>query len=151
MSTTPANGVRHFLSDSCWICDVKFDPNNRREDHHIVPRAYGGVDGPQVSICDSHHTTVHHVSLRLFKRKPYQELLTGVQEKDKKILYLATVACNARLLVQNDPNRRAILLLSLKGDEQEALKRLKNVYPRLSREALVKLAIKQLYQRSFSK
>jgi hypothetical protein len=77
--------------------------------------------------------------------------MTGDREKDKKILYLATVACNARILVQNDPNRRVVLVLNLTGEEDQQLRKLKSAHSRLSREAIVKLALKQLYQRIFSR
>lgn len=46
--------------DHCWVCPSREGLN----DHHVIPKAYGGVDGPQVTVCATHHTFIHTLSLK---------------------------------------------------------------------------------------
>jgi hypothetical protein len=114
-----------------------------------VPKAYGGVDGPQVSLCDSHHTALHNIGLRMYAKKPFNDLLTPYEDQNKKLIWLASVACNARLATENDPNRQRILILNPKGETLDKLKKLKPVFNRASRERIIEIAIAQLYDRHF--
>ena len=138
----------------CWVCKNRFTefggaPSNFKHDHHMIPRAYGGVDGPTVSLCDSHHTTLHQVALKLYSGKPFGELLTGNQEHNKRILWLSTLVVNARRLTENDPNKPMMLPLVADKALKDKLKKLKQVYPKTSFPALIKYAIEQLYRRTF--
>lgn len=50
-ASTPAGG-----------CDLSLWHNPkpiRHVWHHVVPKAWGGSDGEKVSICDTHHYSVH--------------------------------------------------------------------------------------------
>lgn len=139
----------HFL-DHCWVCNVPFGPSLKEERHHLIPRAYGGVDGPQVSLCDSHHTALHTIALRLYSKKPFTDLLTGSSLQDKKLVYLAQVVCNSRLATENDPNKRQVLVLTPSKETLAKLDRLKALNGRrISRENLIELAIHQLYSKHF--
>lgn len=140
---------RHIFLDHCWVCGLKFDHSNKKEDHHIIPRAYGGVDGPQVSLCDSHHTAGHNISLKLYSKKPFTDLLTNNEEQNKKLLYLATTICNARILTEGDPNKKQVIIFSPKKETLDKLKQLKRVYGNLGREKLIEYAIDRLYYQHF--
>jgi hypothetical protein len=140
------------ILDHCWVCTMKFGTSLKKEDHHIIPRAYGGVDGPQVSLCDSHHTAVHEIALRLYSKRSHFELLTTDPEINKKLLYLATVAYNARIATENDPNKRQMILLTPTKEALRQLDKLKTVYGnRVSRQTLIERAIKNLYDKHFIK
>lgn len=52
--------MQSIILPHCWICTKRQGLN----DHHVIPQAYGGVDGPQVTLCASHHTQVHTVALK---------------------------------------------------------------------------------------
>lgn len=149
MSQTVTPIFQHMFLDYCWVCELKFGPSCKKEDHHLIPRAYGGVDGPQVSLCDSHHTALHNIALRLYGKKPFTDLLTQKPAQDQKLLYLASVVCNARLATENDPNKKRVEVLSFKGDTFKKLKRLQTLHKNLSRERLIVLAIDQMYSRHF--
>src|SRR6478736_5733847 len=95
---------RLTLLDRCWICDRMFSPNLRRNDHHIIPRAYGGVDGPQVSLCADHHSTLHDIERRMWANRSHHDLLTHTTDWDIKLVWLASRAYNAHVLIQKDPN-----------------------------------------------
>lgn len=141
--------TNHTFLPHCWVCGTRFDHSNKEERHHIIPCAYGGEDGPQVSLCDSHHQALHDIALKLYCKTPYFQLLTKNRMWDRKILYLAEVACNARMLTENDPNKSVPSTLYFKGEVLEKLKRLKTVYPKSSRQALVEAGINLLYDRHF--
>lgn len=143
--------TEHMLLDYCWVCKTKFGPSLKQEDHHIIPRAYGGIDGPQVSLCDSHHTALHEIALRLYTKKPYFNLLTKDPEQNKKLLWLASCVYNARLLTENDPNKKPLLVEQVSKETTERLRKLKTIYPRTSRGKILEAAVGVLYARHFIK
>lgn len=53
----PFKGNAKLLQPRCWVCGA-----SSTEDHHVVPRTYGGENGPQVSLCGNCHTCLHHIS-----------------------------------------------------------------------------------------
>ena len=146
--------TKHIRGDVCWVCKRPFNHSLTHEDHHIVPCAYGGTDGPQVRICSPHHTSLHTIALRLYSGKPYFDLLpspltpfnSGVQER---LLYLASVAYNARVAVENDPNKKRVLVLRLTRETNERLDKLKQIYRKIGRERLVEIALKELFNKHF--
>jgi hypothetical protein len=142
--------TRHIKRECCWVCRRPFGHQLLHEDHHVIPCAYGGVDGPQVRICSDHHTGLHTIALRLYSGKPYFELLSPDDTySNERLLYLASVAYNARLAVENDPNKKRVLVLSLKGDTWDKLTQLKTVYGKMGRERLVEVAVQQLFNKHF--
>lgn len=143
--------VGHTFLPHCWVCGVKFSHSVKEHHHHVVPRAYGGVDGPQVSLCDSHHSALHEIALRLYSKKPYFTLLTPDPAKNKRLMYLASVAYNARLATENDPNKKPLLVESVRKETLDKLKKLRTVFPKSNRAKLVEAAIDVLYARYFTK
>lgn len=143
----------------CWVCGVRFNdlttnpgPANR-EEHHIIPRAYGGSDGPVVSLCDSHHTALHKMAVALASGKPYFQHLNGhSRDQQNKLLFLATRVRDAEAATRNDPNKKASVVLSLDAATASKLDALKKVYPQArSRAGVIKVAIDVLYNRTFLK
>lgn len=141
--------TRTIVGPQCWVCKRKFDHGLLHEDHHVIPCAYGGRDGPQVRICSPHHTALHTIALRLYTGKPYYELLSPNPDTNQRLLYLASVAYNARLAVMNDPNKKRVLVLAFTGDTWDKLAKLKTVYRKLGREKLVEFAVGQLFSKHF--
>jgi hypothetical protein len=139
----------------CWVCKERFTefggkPNFFCHDHHLVPRAYGGKDGPTYSLCDSHHNALHQIALRLMKGKAFQTLLSNSNDTDRRLLWLATIVVNAKRLVGNDPNKPILITFVAKGATKHKLKALKGVY-KLSNANLIELAISNLHSRHFQK
>jgi len=139
----------------CWVCKQKFTefggaPNFFKHDHHIVPRAYGGSEGPTYSVCDSHHHALHQLAIRLEKVKPHYDLLTGSNESDRKLLWLATLIVNSKRLVENDPNKPILITLVAKSSTKKLLKELKSIY-KCSYTSLIEAAIENLHSRHFRK
>ena len=141
----------HTFQDSCWVCSSPFSSSCKEERDHIIPRAYGGIDGPQVSLCDSHHSALHEIALKLYSKKSYFNLLPHKADQDARLLYLASVAYNARVLTEKDPNKKQMVVLHLSGPEIAMLKKLKPVYKNAGRERLIGVAIDLLYKRHFTR
>lgn len=138
----------HMFLPHCWICNVPWGPNTKEHKHHVIPRAYGGTDGPQVSLCDSHHSALHEIALKLYSKKPFNNLLTSNPEQDRKLLYLASVAYNSRIAVEHDPNKRRVEIIQFKQETFKKLKHLQTIH-KISREKLIELAIVQMHSRYF--
>lgn len=143
--------TEHMFLDHCWVCKQKFGHSVKQQDHHIIPRAYGGTDGPQVSLCSAHHTALHEIALKLYSKKPYFDFLTRDPAQDQKLLWLASTAYNARLLTENDPNKKPLLVESISKETMSKLKALKTIYPKTSRAKLLEAAVNALYSRHFLK
>jgi hypothetical protein len=140
----------------CWVCEVRFVDSippgpMLREEHHVIPRKAGGEDGPTVSICDTHHTKLHKIALRLASKKQYFEFLVGESApRQKKLLWLASQVYNAFELTKNDPNKQVSVLFVLDAQHKAMIDKLKKVYPALkSREAILDLALSNLYRKHF--
>ena len=149
--------MQSIILPHCWVCKARFttsDPPGpaNMESHHIIPRQAGGADGPQVTICDVHHTKLHKIALRMSSGKPYFDLLVGdLGEARKKVIWLASRVYMAFEAVKNDPNKKKVAVISLDGRKQEMIERLKKVYPTLkSREAILELALQHLYSKHFT-
>lgn len=132
----------------CWACKTEFSSELKEHRHHLVPRAYGGVDGPQVSLCDTHHTRLHEVALRLIAGKPFYDLLSKDREQNARVLYLAQIVVNAKLATDNDPNKAQLVVLHLRKEHKEKLKELKNVYG-WNRQRLIEFAVESLHRKHF--
>jgi hypothetical protein len=152
-----ANDLGIYGLPHCWVCEQRFTdvvPPGRlnREEHHIVPRQAGGTDGPQVSLCDGHHMKAHKIAGRFTASKPFHDLLsTEPTSYHPKLLWLAKKIHDAFELVRDDPNKRKFAMVSLDQRRVKMIDNLKRVYPKAkSREAVLTLALEQLYQRHFT-
>lgn len=148
--------MQHIILPYCWVCERRFttaDPPGpeQEERHHIIPRKAGGEDGPQVSLCLTHHTKLHKIALRLKSKKPYFEFLVGESDARKqKLLWLASRVANAFSLTSGDPNKQVSVVLALDAKSQAMIDKLKKVYPQArSREAILNLALTSLYNKHF--
>jgi hypothetical protein len=157
MASSNTGHIESKILPHCWVCGVRFtdltvNPGPAaREDHHIIPQAYGGTDGPLVSLCDSHHTAVHKIAVALKNQKPYQHLLgTYDQGQINKLLWLATRIQEAELATRNDPNKRMQVVVTLDGLMRAKLDALVNIYPSAKgRAELIRTAIEFLYTHHF--
>lgn len=145
--------IKSMILDHCWVCDAKFAPNGsaQEEQHHIVPRAYGGSDGPIVSLCNTCHTRLHKAALCIEAHKPVYQLLNGLnQAQIEKLLYLSSCVVNAKLATKHDPNKRSMVVMHFTNKETEQLDALKKALGAKSRMAVIKAAIFALYTKHFS-
>lgn len=149
--------IAHMILDHCWVCGTRFTDANppgpaNREDHHIIPRAAGGTDGPQVSLCDPHHTKLHKIAMRMSANKPHFDLLSGEPDSAKhKLIWLASRAHMAFEATKDDPNKKVVVVLALDRKKQQQVEMLKKAYPQArSREAIYDMALQALFNKTFT-
>ena len=143
-----------IILEHCWVCLEKFQKHGGTaafNSHHLVPVAYGGIDGPQVTLCTNDHNTLHLIAVAWKASKPhYNYVQTRNAEHVKKLEYLASIVYNAELATRNDPNKAAAVILHLNADQKLKIDRLKKVYPSIgSRPNILLLALETLYNKHF--
>ena len=139
---------------ACWVCGVRFKtsvppgPANR-EDHHIFPRNAGGTDGPEVSLCSEHHSTLHKIAQRLHRKAPFADLLLGEQQSfHKKLLWLAAAVVKAENFAKGDPNKLLRNGVQLDAAETAMIQRLQKATGK-TRQEIFQLALRVLYSKYF--
>lgn len=141
----------HYLENHCWVCEEIFDnnPNVSRHDHHIIPRAFGGVDGPQVSLCNAHHDLLHDFGKAFVSgnSSTINSLLSRIENMPPlprvKIVWLGSRVYLAHKATKSDPNKLITVNISLKQTEIELLNSLSKSLG-LSRTDVIRAALKKL-------
>lgn len=142
----------------CWVCERRFTDSSppghvSRNEHHIVPRAAGGANGPTVSLCSDHHDALHKIALRMSSKKPHFDLVTDEsEERRRKLYWLATVVRNSFEATKNDPNKTVMAFMTLDRRQQAMIEQLSKIYPKArSREDILCLALEAFFSRHFTK
>lgn len=146
-ATGPINGT-----DRCWICPETCSI----EEHHIIPRCYGGEKGPTVYICSVCHSLVHAVADELGDTP--SSAITTIAQGARQVfvnenvalthaIFLVRMIQSARELVKQDPNKTAVFQTRFSARTRTQLRGLRKVFPRLNQEKLVVLAIDNLYKK----
>lgn len=157
MAAPPFDRIRETLNlPYCWVCGEKFiecgglDPRMIRNQHHVIPQANGGSDGPTVSLCSAHHDLLHAVATQVLASKPFAHLLGDLTGTDQsaKIQYLASVVVRSTVAVADDPNKPAQITLALSGPERAMLRRLANLND-MSMANVLRSLLALEYQRRF--
>lgn len=150
-----SNHPQSIKLDHCWVCGLYFVERGgsaQREIHHIIPVAYGGVDGPTVDLCDTHHSCLHKLALAVRAGKPYQHIFgTDNQDQRKKLMWLAQQVNNAQALTLGDPNKKLEVTIAIDAPTKRQLDALQKMLGKSSRESVFKFALDQLYRKHFLK
>lgn len=148
--------IESKVLDHCWVCGLRFTDvvppgPASREEHHLVPQAYGGTDGPTVSLCANHHSALHTIAVHMKSGKPYYEIIGGHDTiQQAKLLKLAEIVYNSEQATRNDPNKKVLVSLTLTKQQDLMIQRLKKVYPQAKGRAdILQLALQALYVRNF--
>ena len=138
-----------FVTDSCYVCGVRFidsePPGSAiKELHHIVPRAYGGAQGPLVSLCATCHSKVHLLANSLPEGNP--ELLNGLNnEQQSRLAYLANVIYNSKKMAIKDINKLLPISFKISREEAQRVDLLKKVLNVNSRREVYRIAVDRLF------
>jgi hypothetical protein len=151
----PFAGTALILQSKCWVCGA-----SASEDHHLVPRSYGGMNGPQVSLCGNCHSCLHEISFNtgLYELPTIGSTLSAtklaVEGKSDlrntnqlaKIWALSYVVFRSRMLSKSNPEGKstkvALTMSWLRKSRLETLsKSLK-----MSQEETIHHAIDSLYE-----
>lgn len=136
------------IGECCWVCGARFITSNPPgsaicEVHHVVPRAYGGQNGPLVGLCDTCHSKVHKLS-----NGQDLSLLNGLgQQGQTRLKYLAQVIINAKSITNSDPNKLLPVSFKITKEEAQKLEILKSVLGVKSRRDVYKIAVDKLFSK----
>lgn len=114
------------------------------EEHHVVPRSYGGSSGPTVTICTECHTVTHKTALRKDGQPPSISK-RWTAESIPKIQYLADVIRKSRLLVNKDVNKTVQLNLKLTGALATKLKEVQHALGLKNQDQAIEAAIDSIH------
>lgn len=126
--------------DHCWVCSSP----EALEEHHLVPRAYGGLKGPTVTLCGTCHSVLHAEShkpknARRFKRDRIQ---------GAKLLYLSEVVFRARIATRRLVRGR-MLAMKLDPELHAKVKAMMQVKGTKSIEQTIVHIIRAAYSQTF--
>jgi hypothetical protein len=131
---TPITVTLHL--GHCWACRKRFvkdggdDPSLIRNEHHVVPRCYGGEDGPTVTLCSADHDLLHALATRMIAGDEWKghQLIRGLDGiRAGRIAYMASVVLTADRATAGDPNKRFVLTLELAPAYRKKMEKLKSV------------------------
>lgn len=131
--------ITHTLKlNSCWVCCG----NEALQEHHVVPQAYGGKNGPTVTLCATHHDLIHLASY-----KPEVEwVFQGSSIEVNKLKYLTTVITKSRdATKQLAPERDILKSFHFSASEIKKLKALKTLLNLSSEEKVIKYLLEKGY------
>ncbi len=115
--------------------------------HHVIPQAYGGVNGPVVPLCGAHHTLIHDMGLK--NRADVREaLIKDEPEAAKpKLLELAGIIVRARMhMATNRIARPLTLQVNLSAERADKLRELKQLLGVSSQDAVINACIDIVYK-----
>jgi hypothetical protein len=112
-----------------------------------VPRAFGGENGPTVTICVDCHTLAHRLGEKFYSGKWSKPAFTD-PNMQSRLEYLGIVIANAQHAVEGDANKRVSYCGVFDGEAHSKLKRLCEYYGR-SQHKIILYAINELYNRTF--
>lgn len=128
----------------CWICT---SPSSLHE-HHIVPRAYGGSDGPTVTLCATCHNGIHHVADGREEMTPDHWVKPDVIERATRLI---NTIISSRVIASKSDNKRSTTILILSAEETATLDRVKVMLGQNSRVSALKTLINQYDQRKVNR
>lgn len=136
----PSNHPQTIALGHCYVCKRHFKNGVVKEEHHIIPRAYGGLRGPTVTLCADHHTLVHNLADTAITK--WHPLLINLTPEGRKLASrLAEVIINAKAATSDDPNKYAVVNVTLNGQQKEMTDTLKSLFNLRSREAVLLKAL----------
>lgn len=133
--------MRSIILSHCWVCPSKDGLN----DHHVVPQAYGGVNGPQVTLCATHHTFIHAVALKpLAQRESMVLEHTQKPDQQSKLLQLTDLIARARAATKG-MEKPMMVQHKFNKERSRKLKELKHLLGRNSIPATLEQCVDLVY------
>lgn len=137
--------------DHCWICDKTPERDKvKLHEHHVIPRAYGGANGPEVTLCSGCHNLLHDLHHKV-KKKGYEVIETGFLnwslEMREKLSYLVSRVILAESVAKQTANKK---VGAYNADTYAMLSRLTKHFS-MSQTKTRDYAIRFLYEAVFGK
>lgn len=126
----------------CWVCNA----NDALEEHHVIPRCYGGSYGPTVTLCSTCHAAVHKIALRRDGQFPTLNREWTTEHSMNCVRYLVSVIQRARAVTQNDSNKPIKFSTTMSGKQAKELKEVQYALGLTSQEQAFEAAVSFLHQ-----
>lgn len=144
--------TKTIILDCCWVCSSGI----RFNEHHVIPRAFGGENGPQVTLCSDHHELIHAIANEIYPNdNPLDALSEHPIEYLGKLSFLVRAINNARRAIDADPrNKKVTFSTVFNHEEHKMLKQLVKTYRSqglTSQDKVVKWALKKFYYSTFKR
>ena len=144
-------------SPRCYACrelfiDTSPQGSKVRHGHHIIPRAYGGSNGPVVDLCNEDHDLLHRLAEKVLAGKLTQagvEALAQDATHRSTLVWLVGRVVSAARLVKYDPNKRGQISVVLTAEQSKKLDDLKKFFNRSSRTATLLHLIELTHKANF--
>lgn len=127
---------------NCWVCNTPM--LDARHTHHVIPRAYGGLNGPVVDICSDDHNTLHRLALR---KATEPSVVLALADKPR-LAYLVAVVRHAKAMTNRDLNKRVTVSTTLSGEVGRKLEQIKKING-LNTEKAITMLITEYHSRRF--
>jgi len=95
--------LKNLIVNHCIVCN-RSGNIVALHNHHIVPRAFGGRNGPQITLCVDHHEFIHDMA----KKKTIvtcDALLTKHGQRAIILSYLINLIIKAEKMTIGDSNK----------------------------------------------
>jgi acyl CoA:acetate/3-ketoacid CoA transferase len=140
------------------VCDIRNVPF---DEHHVVPRAYGGEAGPQITLCGSHHQLIHTMGLCQLKQltahsdestideaaeKSFQSL---TDQGKQRATYLASVISKAGFAVVSDSNKTIKYSGELTAEQNRKINAIKLSLGVRSKHSAIVMCVNHMYKALF--
>ena len=140
-------------NSNCWVChcllaEAGGEPHNRTEMHHCIPQAYGGKNGPVVALCVAHHDLLHMIATKRIAKMDWRKYMPSDPGQVERLDYLSGVISTAYYKVNQDPNKRISLSVTINRATNEQIKMLCK-YRGLSRQNLILKLLAESYSSVF--
>lgn len=137
--------------DHCWICGNK----SSLEEHHIIPSAYGGRNGPTITLCAICHSAIHSAAQK-------KGITTNTGSEDlclfcdrwcsagstSRIMYLIALIRKSRYITKNDANKTVKVSYTLDAQTARMLRYTAQQLG-VTQQVAIGVAIKSLHDRLF--
>lgn len=145
--------LQHVFLDFCWVCKGSI-PDVKLHNHHVIPSAFGGLHGPQVTLCSDHHNNLHDAARKLARVKPVALATLEKQYRGNlshsewgRLLYLIQCVARADLSSRSSRNKR---MGGYDANTHRLLTQLTSHFG-LTQDQIIASAIKLLHSNTFGK
>jgi hypothetical protein len=107
--------------DRCWCCGER----DSLHEHHCIPQAYGGVDGPTVTLCGVCHNLIHAAALK--RMLDWNTVLPSKNpQRHGKLTDLTMIIWRARMACK-DIDKPMLIQTKLSTERGQKLRKLKTM------------------------
>lgn len=142
--------------DRCEACgelfmDAHAQGSKIRHEHHLIPRAYGGSNGPTVDICNEDHDLLHLLAVKVIHNSLTLDEIPSRCDGPNHALAITNMVyyvVEAERRTRNDPNKKTLVSVSLSGKQARMLDTITKTFNTSGRQNTLIRLIEMEYQKS---